>query len=198
LFFYELQKTEIDFEEFFSIVTRDDTILQALSGFAVNPTWFIVPLSEPESNVGQPCCANLSWYSTWHNRQKSKFTPKYFNDHLSYVILLILFILVNLGLALYVIIYQSIVEKKEVFYIFARTGGMLLNFNCTFVIVLMLKQTILYIRSNRWLRLRIPVDDHIDSHKSVGRFIAVLAIIHTVAHMINFSKTPGEYYFYYL
>jgi hypothetical protein len=62
LFFDELQKTEIDFEEFFSIVTRDDTILQALSGFAVNPTWFIVPLSEPESNVGQPCCANLYWY----------------------------------------------------------------------------------------------------------------------------------------
>ncbi len=198
MFFDELQKTEIEFEEFSSIVTRDDTILQALSGFSVNPTYFIVQPSNPESNVVQPCCSNLSWCSTCYDRQKSKFTPKYFNDHLSYVILLIIYILLNLGLALYVIIYRSTVEKKSVLAIFARTSGMLLNFNCTFVIVLMLKQTILYIRSNKWLRRCIPVEDHIDSHKSVARFIVVLAIIHAIAHMIDFSENPSKYYFYYL
>jgi predicted ferric reductase len=48
------------------------------------------------------------------------------------------------------------------------------------------------IRSNKYLRKWIPIDDHIDFHKFVGRFIAVLVIFHTVAHMINFGRRTGE------
>jgi hypothetical protein len=68
---------------------------------------------------------------------------------------------------------------------------MLLNFNCALVIVLMLKRTILLIRTNKFLRKLIPVDDHIDFHKIVGRVIAGLAILHTIAHMANFGRLDG-------
>jgi hypothetical protein len=92
---------------------------------------------------------------------------------------LILYILINLGLSFYVVIYRATVTKANVLIIFARIGGMLLNFNCTLVIVLMLKYTILMVRSNTYLRKWIPVDDHIDFHRFVGRFITVLVIFHT-------------------
>ncbi|CAF3931944.1 unnamed protein product [Adineta steineri] len=65
---------------------------------------------------------------------------------------------------------------------------MLLNFNCTLVIILMLKYTILMLRMNKDLRKWIPLDDHIDFHKFVGRFITVLAIFHTISHMANFGR----------
>ncbi|CAF3796775.1 unnamed protein product, partial [Adineta steineri] len=35
------QKSRIDFEEFYSIVLKDSTLLQSLSQFTVHPTWFI-------------------------------------------------------------------------------------------------------------------------------------------------------------
>jgi hypothetical protein len=103
-----------------------------------------------------------------------------------------LYLLVHLALAIYVIIYRATVTRSHVLVIFARIGGMLLNFNCAFIIALMLRQTILVIRTNRFLRKLIPVDDHIDFHKVVGRVIAGLAILHSLAHMSNFARLPGK------
>ncbi len=118
------------------------------------------------------------------------------NNNLSRIVLFILYILLNHALLLYVVIYKSVVTKSNVFEVFARAGGMLLNLNCSLVLVLMLKQTVLFIRSMRLLRKLIPVDSHIDFHKFVGRFIAVLAIVHMIAHMINYGRLQGEYQFY--
>ncbi|CAF1196565.1 unnamed protein product [Adineta ricciae] len=137
------QKTRIDFEEFYSIVSKDATLLESLSQFTVHPTWFIKTPTNPT---------------------------------------------VKETLAIYVIIYRITVTRSHAFVVVARIGGMLLNFNCALVITLMLKQTILIIRTNSFLRKIIPVDDHIDFHKIVGRFIAVLSIVHTIAHMANFGR----------
>ncbi|CAF4246691.1 unnamed protein product, partial [Rotaria magnacalcarata] len=87
--------------------------------------------------------------------------------------MLIIYLLINHGLVIYAICYRTIKVKSNVPIVFARICGMLLNFNCTFNIVLMLKQAILIIRSNKFLRKGIPVDDHIDFHKVVGRIIVV-------------------------
>ncbi|CAF3627245.1 unnamed protein product, partial [Rotaria sp. Silwood2] len=102
--------------------------------------------------------------------------------------LLILYLLINIALLIYVVIYRTIKTKSNVLVIFARIGGMLFNFNCALIIILMLKHAILLIRTNKFLRKLIPVDDHIDFHKVVGRVIAGLAILHTVAHMANFGR----------
>jgi hypothetical protein len=69
---------------------------------------------------------------------------------------------------------------------------MLLNFNGALIIVLMLKRTILLLRTSILLRKLIPVDDHIDFHRVVGRVIAGLAIFHTIAHMANFGRLTGD------
>ena len=91
------------------------------------------------------------------------------------------------------IIFRSAVVKANVLVVFARIGGMLLNFNCALVIVLMLKRTILLIRTNTFMRKLLPVDDHIDFHRVVGRVIAGLAILHAIAHMANFGRLSGDY-----
>ena len=100
----------------------------------------------------------------------------------------------NIALSLYVIIYRVVTLKDHVLVVFARIGGMLLNFNCALIIVLMLKRTILLIRTNKLLRKLIPVDDYIDFHRLVGRVIAALAVMHTIAHMANFGRLDGTQY----
>jgi Ca2+-binding EF-hand superfamily protein len=188
------QKSQIDFEEFYSIVSKDSTLLESLSYFTINPTWFIQPSSSPDKNQNtlQKFFSNLCWQQTIYEQQKNKLTIDYIKDNLSRIIVFTVYILVNLALCLYVIIYRAAVTKANVLVVFARIGGMLLNFNCAFIIVLMLKQTILLIRSNVLIRKLIPVDDHIDFHKVVGRVIAGLAILHTIAHMANFGRMTGR------
>ena len=82
--------------------------------------------------------------------------------------------------------------KSNILVVLARIGGMLLNFNCALVIILMLKRTILLIRTSDLLRKVIPVDDHIDFHRFVGRVITGLAILHTIVHMGNFGRLTGK------
>ena len=143
----------------------------------------------PESGA-QKCLVNLC--SRIHECQKNKLTIDYIRNNLSRLITLSIYLLVNLALILYVVIYQSTVTKSSALAVIARASGMLMNFNCAFVIVLMLKQSILIIRTVKWLRKWIPVDDHIDFHRFVGRVIAVLALIHTIAHMSNFITMNGK------
>ena len=192
---YFLQRARLDYEEFYTIVTKDSTLLETLSQFTVHPAWYIQTTTPvPEKNALQRFFSNLCWQQTIYENQKDKLTIDYLRDNLSRVLVLLLYILVNIALALYVIIYRVVTLKAHVLIVFARIGGMLLNFNCALIIVLMLKQTILLIRTNKLLRKLIPVDDYIDFHRLVGRVIAGLAVMHTIAHMANFGRLDGTTY----
>ena len=174
-------------------MSRDATLLESLSQFTVHPTWFIKTPTNPtvKENKLQRFFSHHCHQQVIYEARKNRLTIDYIKDNLSSIIVFILYILVNLALAIYVIIYRITVTRSHAFVVVARIGGMLLNFNCALVITLMLKQTILVIRTNSFLRKIIPVDDHIDFHKVVGRFIAVLSIVHTIAHMANFGRLTG-------
>ncbi|CAF1075995.1 unnamed protein product [Rotaria sordida] len=184
------QKSQIDFEEFYSIVSKDSTLLESLSQFTVHPAWFIESSSIPsiKQNKFRRFFSNYYSQQKIYEQQTNKLTIDYIKDNLSRIILLILYLLINLALIIYVIIYRTIKIKSHVLVIFARIGGILLNFNCALIVILMLKHAILLIRTNKLLRKLIPVDDHIDFHKVIGRIIAVLAILHTIAHIANFGR----------
>ena len=143
-------------------------------------------------NPLQRFLANHCSQQSIFEQQKEKLTIAYIKDNLSRIVFVILYFLANLALLLYVAIYWSVVMKSNGFVVVARISGMLLNFNCAFVIVLMLKQTIRLIRTNKRLRNWIPVDDHIDFHRFVGRVIVVLALVHSIAHMSNFARMTGR------
>ena len=159
----------------------------------MHPTWYIpLQAAEPEKTALQRFFSNLCWQQTIYEQQKNKLTIDYLRDNLARVLVLLLYILVNLALTLYVIVYRASTVRANVLVVLARVGGMLLNFNCALIIALMLKRTILLIRTNKFLREFIPVDDHIDFHRVVGRVIAGLAVLHTIAHMANFGRLEGE------
>lgn len=64
--------------------------------------------------------------------------------------------------------------------------GQCLNFNCAFVLVLMLRQCITFLRT-RGLGAFLPLDNHIYMHKVTGILIAIYSLVHTIMHLINFS-----------
>lgn len=66
-------------------------------------------------------------------------------------------------------------------------SGQCLNFNCTFVLVLMLRHCITFLRT-RGFSLFLPLDQHIYFHKITGFFIFGYSILHTFMHLLNFSK----------
>lgn len=64
--------------------------------------------------------------------------------------------------------------------------GQCLNFNCAWVLVLMLRHSLTYLRS-RGLSSFLPLDNHVYLHKLTGITISVLSLVHTIMHLFNFS-----------
>ena len=75
-------------------------------------------------------------------------------------------------------------STSSYYVITARIFGNSLNFNCSLILVLVLRKHF------TWLRIKggtsvLPLDDFIDIHKKVGVIILIMATIHTIAHLIN-------------
>ena len=65
---------------------------------------------------------------------------------------------------------------------------MCLNFNCSFIVVLMLRHTLTFIRSTP-IGPYLPLDQSISIHKMVGIVIFVQSVLHTLAHFGNIGKS---------
>ncbi|CAM4795418.1 unnamed protein product [Rotaria magnacalcarata] len=184
------QKSRIDFEEYYSVVSNNPVFLKCLPQFTVNSSQIVNPRvnQASEGSKLKKCISSLSCELKNYKHLKYVFTHSYISENTSRLIMLILYILINLSLMIYVIVYKARKSGYNRLVLLARICGMLLNFNCSFIIALMLRQTIVFIRSHRLLRKLIPVDDHIDFHRVVGRFIGILSILHTIAHIANFAN----------
>ncbi|XP_053387037.1 NADPH oxidase 5-like isoform X3 [Mercenaria mercenaria] len=67
---------------------------------------------------------------------------------------------------------------------FARGGGLCLNFNCMWVLVLMLRKSLTFLRMTKLVYI-LPLDQAIQFHKMTAWAIVGFAIIHTLAHIGN-------------
>ncbi|CAF4024249.1 unnamed protein product [Rotaria magnacalcarata] len=180
-------KRRIRFDEFYSVVMNDEILLESLAIFTDFPTWISIEKPSPiRQNIIQRCCTSCCQHDYNDEERTRKITLDRLKNNIARVTTFVLYIMVNIALMLYVIIYRVTVSKANVFVVFARIGGMLLNFNCSLIIVVMLKRSIFLIRATPLHRF-LPIDDHIDFHKFLGRFIGTLSILHTIAHAINFG-----------
>ncbi|XP_048251235.1 NADPH oxidase 5-like isoform X1 [Haliotis rufescens] len=68
--------------------------------------------------------------------------------------------------------------------IVARGCGLCLNFDCTFIVVLMLRKCITWLRATPVGHL-LPLDQHIMFHKLTGILIMLFTILHTGMHIGN-------------
>ncbi|KAI8423439.1 hypothetical protein MSG28_012572 [Choristoneura fumiferana] len=107
----------------------------------------------------------------------------YFRNNYVFLLFTAAFFIINIGLFVARCVeYQG----SHVFVIMARACGQCLNFNCAWVLVLMLRLCITQLRV-RGASSVLPLDHHIYLHKLTGVLIGVYSLVHTVMHLCNFS-----------
>ena len=79
----------------------------------------------------------------------------------------------------------------------ARVMGNSLNFNCAFILVLVLRKHFTWIREKGGCAF-LPIDDFIEIHKIVGIVILIETLIHTFVHLINLYNVCADTGYNYL
>ena len=96
------------------------------------------------------------------------------------------FLLVYLIIQLVIVILQVIAYNGHTNAILvARSAGILLAFNMSFTILLVLRRCLTWASNVKILRLCLPINDFIKLHKFIGIYIIVLSFVHTIAHCCN-------------
>uniref|UniRef100_A0A452U5C3 NADPH oxidase 5 n=1 Tax=Ursus maritimus TaxID=29073 RepID=A0A452U5C3_URSMA len=76
--------------------------------------------------------------------------------------------------------------RVEVRFQVRRGCGQWLNFDCSFIAVLMLRRGLTWLRAT-WLAQVLPLDQNIQFHQLMGYVVVALSLVHTVAHVVNFA-----------
>uniref|UniRef100_A0A4W6FYZ2 NADPH oxidase 5 n=1 Tax=Lates calcarifer TaxID=8187 RepID=A0A4W6FYZ2_LATCA len=120
--------------------------------------------------------------------QKKRQTPRYLTRaywHNNSRKLLFLCVYACLSLLLFV---GAVLQHSYggAWYMVAKGCGQCLNFNCTFVMVLMLRRCLTWLRAT-WVVRILPLDQNILLHQIVGYAILCFTLVHTTAHIFNFG-----------
>ncbi|CAF0735990.1 unnamed protein product [Adineta steineri] len=167
------QEKVLNFVEFYEIFEKNPRLFKCLELISI-----------PDRN-------NEDDKTIWYKRYGI-----YMKNNKSYIVALLLYILITMSLITYAIIQRAVfMENNTVWQIFARIGGILINFNFALAITLMLKQTMTIIRRTYYLRLYIPVDSHIDAHRVVGTVLFISSMMHTGGHTIHFATHTQDWSF---
>uniref|UniRef100_A0A3B4EXR4 NADPH oxidase 5 n=1 Tax=Pundamilia nyererei TaxID=303518 RepID=A0A3B4EXR4_9CICH len=130
--------------------------------------------------------------------QKKRQTPRYltrayWQNNSRKLLFLAVYSLLNLLLFIVAMLRHS---YGGPWFMVAKGCGQCLNFNCTFVMVLMLRRCLTWLRAT-WVVRVFPLDQNILLHQIVGCAILGFTLVHTAAHAFNFgiSTHPqsGEY-----
>lgn len=100
-----------------------------------------------------------------------------------YIVFISIFILINITLFVSRL-YEY--RRSNGYVMLARACGQCLNFNCSFILVVMLRHCITFLRSHGFNSV-LPLDQHIYLHKITGVLIGAFSIIHTLMHLLNFG-----------
>ena len=95
-----------------------------------------------------------------------------------------LYVLLNAALCIWVGIER---RHQGGWIILARINGMCLNFNSMFILVLMMKGLLTWVRSTRFGKF-FPIDQHIIFHKCVAGVILFQSVLHFIGHLGRYSK----------
>ncbi len=123
-------------------------------------------------------------------RRPKCFSLQFYKSNFSFCIFILIYVLIHIGLVI-----QRIVQYKDsnAAIIVARSAGILLDFNMSFIILLVLKRCLTWLGTINILRIILPIGDFLAIHKFVGIFILVLSFVHTIAHCVNQCKIFNKY-----
>ncbi|KAH8369836.1 hypothetical protein KR093_001096 [Drosophila rubida] len=163
---------EITYEALKNQLHKHGGLLENLS---ITIDRWLVPIAEDVP-------ANKNASGLW-NKIPHQLTLAYMKNNQVFVTYLFFYIAVNLCL----FISRAIqFRESNGFVIIARACGQCLNFNCAWVLVLMLRHSLTYLRS-RGLSSFLPLDHHVYLHKVTGITISVFSLVHTIMHLFNFA-----------
>ncbi|XP_043844130.1 NADPH oxidase 5 [Dromiciops gliroides] len=69
----------------------------------------------------------------------------------------------------------------------AKGCGQCLNFNCSFIVVLMLRRCLTWLRAT-WVARIFPLDQNVEFHQLIGYVVVGFTLVHTAAHVVNFVR----------
>uniref|UniRef100_A0A8C8MJ15 NADPH oxidase 5 n=1 Tax=Oncorhynchus tshawytscha TaxID=74940 RepID=A0A8C8MJ15_ONCTS len=109
-------------------------------------------------------------------------TPAYWHNNSRKLLFLCAYTCLNLLLFITAMLKNA---EGGFWYMVAKGCGQCLNFNCTFVMVLMLRRCLTWLRAT-WVVRVLPLDQNILLHQMVGYAIVTFSTVHTTAHFMNF------------
>ncbi|KAF7267617.1 hypothetical protein GWI33_019109 [Rhynchophorus ferrugineus] len=137
--------------------------------------WLVPPPLKPNSSTS--LFRRIISYRPYY------FTIPYIRNNLVYLAFLLGFIMVNAAL----FVSRAFQYRESNWYtIFARACGQCLNFDCMFILVLMLRRCITFLRTRGYGSV-LPLDQHIYFHKLTGWLIFGFSFWHSAMHVFNFS-----------
>ncbi|XP_008299079.1 NADPH oxidase 5 [Stegastes partitus] len=123
---------------------------------------------------------------------KKRQTPRYltrvyWQNNSRKLLFLCVYALLNLLLFVGAMLQNS---HGGAWFMVAKGCGQCLNFNCTFVMVLMLRRCLTWLRAT-WVVRVLPLDQNILLHQIVGYAILGFTLVHTTAHVFNFGTNTN-------
>ncbi|CAK6432103.1 unnamed protein product [Pipistrellus nathusii] len=118
-----------------------------------------------------------------HSPRPRPLTSAYWHNHRSQLLCLATYI------GLHVLLFAlaaSAHRARGVSVMVAKGCGQCLNFDCSFIAVLMLRRCLTWLRAT-WLAQVLPLDQNIQFHQLMGYVVVGLSLVHTVAHVVNFA-----------
>ncbi|XP_038669483.1 NADPH oxidase 5 [Scyliorhinus canicula] len=120
-----------------------------------------------------------------YTRQTPRYlTPAYWHNNSRKLLFMCCYILVNIFLFTFAAMEHT---SFGGWVMLAKGCGQCLNFNCTFIGVLMLRRCLTWLRAT-WVVRVLPLDQHVLLHQLVGFAIFGLSVVHAFAHVVNFAK----------
>ncbi|XP_012231474.2 NADPH oxidase 5 [Linepithema humile] len=128
----------------------------------------------------QPKLKQKSFLGVFSSLRPYQLTKPYMKNNYVYIAFISMFLLINVALFV-----SRLYEYRNYsgYVMIARASGQCLNFDCTFILVLMLRQCITFLRTHGFNSI-VPLDHHIYLHKITGMLIGVFGIVHTLMHLV--------------
>lgn len=133
----------------------------------------------------------LNTSSLKHLFRKGRYLRcSFYRNNASFFLFILIYIIIQIIL---VAVQLSLYSSANGYVKLARVNGILISFNSSFTIFLVLRRVLTWIRNSNLGRRLLPLDDFIAFHKLIGVLLLVYSIIHTIAHCVNLYYLSDEY-----
>ncbi len=169
---------EISFAEFKGLIGKFPDLIEAMT---VSPVSWLRPQTEDSQAV----------YSPENKQSKKAYIKHYIENNWVKIAFLSLYVAVNIFL------FFGAVDRyadlgANIYVQIARGCGATLNFNGALILIPMMRHFMTLLRKSS-LNDYLPIDESIEFHKLIGQVMFAFAVVHTLAHFLNYTTLPAPF-----